>query len=145
MNKFKILVIEPRKEPSIKTVNNIENALVKIIGDNLKNIRLKNNIDLVYNDEGKINNLDFNRIITDDVLCGTFAIVGQYKDEWVSLTSKQIRFYKKRFQLKHDEPLLQFMRDNIKQSSDLLTFNLKGIEKFNKIVISDKKFKNMNL
>ena len=74
---MKILIIEPDKEPYIKTTNNINNTLIDIIGDNLKYIKLKNNIDLVYDDEAKLNNLDFNRIIKDDVICGTFAIVSQ--------------------------------------------------------------------
>ena len=131
---MKILIIEPDKEPYIKTTNNINNTLIDIIGDNLKYIKLKNNIDLVYDDEAKLNNLDFNRIIKDDVICGTFAIVSQYQDRWSSLSSKQIRYYKKRFQLRHDEGLPQFMRENIKHSSNLLSLRLDGIEKLNKII-----------
>ncbi len=139
---MKILIIEPDKEPYIKTTNNINNTLIDIIGDNLKYIKLKNNIDLVYDDEAKLNNLDFNRIIKDDVICGTFAIVSQYQDRWSSLSSKQIRYYKKRFQLRHDEGLLQFMRENIKHSSNLLSLRLDGIEKLNKIIVTDKEMKN---
>ncbi len=139
---MKILIIEPDKEPYIKTTNNINNTLIDIIGDNLKYIKLKNNIDLVYDDEAKLNNLDFNRIIKDDVICGTFAIVSQYQDRWSSLSSKQIRYYKKRFQLRHDEGLPQFMRENIKHSSNLLSLRLDGIEKLNKIIVTDKEMKN---
>ena len=108
----------------------------------MKYIKLKNNIDLVYDDEAKLNNLDFNRIIKDDVICGTFAIVSQYQDRWSSLSSKQIRYYKKRFQLRHDEGLPQFMRENIKHSSNLLSLRLDGIEKLNKIIVTDKEMKN---
>ena len=91
---MKILVIEPNKEPYIKKVNNIDNALIEILGDNLEYIKLKKHIDLVYDDEAKINDLDFNRVIKNDVVCGTFVIVAQYQDKWSSLSSKQIRYYK---------------------------------------------------
>lgn len=143
MSKNKILVVEPNKEPYIKTVQDIDKELINIIGDNLKYIKFKNNTNLVFDDEGKINDLEFNRIIKNDVICGTFIIVGEdrKKDEWVSLTSKQIRYYKKRFQLRYDKELIQFMKENIKQSSDLLTSDLKGIEKLNKIIVSDRKVK----
>lgn len=141
MNKFKILIIEPNKEPHSMKVTNIDNALIEIIGDNLKYIKLKKYIDLIYDDEAKLNNLDFNRIIKDDVICGVFAIVAQYQDEWTSLSSKQIRYYKKMFQLRHDEGLLQFMRENIKHSSNLLDLRLDGIEKLNKIIVTDKEMK----
>ncbi len=138
---MKILVIEPNKEPYIKKVNNIDNALIEILGDNLEYIKLKKHIDLVYDDEAKINDLDFNRVIKNDVVCGTFVIVAQYQDKWSSLSSKQIRYCKKRFQLKHYEGLLQFMRENIKHSSNLLNLRLDGIEKLNKIIVIDRKWK----
>lgn len=141
MSKFKILVIEPNKEPYIKTTSNVDKTLIELLGDNLKSIQLKKHIDLVYDDEAKLNNLAFNRIIKDDVICGTFAVVGQYKDEWTFLTSKQIRYYKKKYQLRHYAGLIQFMNENIKCSSDLLNQNLQGIEKLNKIIVTDRKWK----
>lgn len=141
MSKNKILIVEPNKEAYTKAVNNIENELVKIVGEELKYFKLKHNIDLIYNDEGKINNLPFNRVLKDDVICGSFVLVGQYHDKWVSLTSKQIRFYKKKFQLRHDEGILQFMKENIKHSSNLLNCRLVGIEKLNKIIVTDKETK----
>lgn len=143
MSKNKILVIEPNKEPYIKTVQDIDEELINIIGDNLKYIKSKNNTNLVFDDEGKINDLEFNRIIKNDVICGTFVMVGEdrKKDEWTSLTSKQIRYLKKRFQMRHDKALIQFMKEHIKQSSNLLKSNLKGIEKLNKMIVSDRKAK----
>ncbi len=140
---MKILVIEPNKEPYTKKVNNIDKALIEILGDNLKYIKLKKHIDLVYDDESKLNNLDFNRIIKDNVICGIFAIIAQYQDEWNSLSSKQIRYYKKRFQLRHCRGLLQFMKENIKHSSNLLNLRLDGIEKLNKIIVTDKEMKKL--
>lgn len=137
--KSKILIVEPSKEPYTKTVQDIEQALIEIVGE-LAYFTLKGRIDLVYNAEGKLNNLPFNRVIEDDVICGTFAIVGHFGDDWCSLTSKQIRFYKKLFQKRKDEGLIQFLNQEMKYSSNLLRCRLKGIGKLKNIIVSDRKF-----
>ena len=98
-------------------------------------------IDIDYNDDGKLNDLPFNRAIKDDVLCGKFVIVAHHKDKWISLTNKQIRFCKKKFQVRFDKPLIEFLSSELKHSSNLLNCNLKGIEKLNKMIVSDKKMK----
>ena len=76
----KILVVEPNKEPHTKTVADIETAVINIVGNELAYIPITKHIDIVYNDLGKTNNLQANRVITDDILCGTFVIVANYKD-----------------------------------------------------------------
>jgi len=138
--KSKILIVEPSKEPYTKTVHDIEQELIETVGEELDYFTLKSNIDLVYNAEGKINNLPFNRVIEDDVLCGTFAIVGLFQDDWRSLTSKQIRFYKKLFQIRHDEGLIQFLNQELKYSSNLLRCRLKGVGKLKNIIVTDREF-----
>lgn len=137
--KRKILIVEPNKEPYTKSVQDIEQALIEIIGE-LAYFTLKSKIDLVYNAEGKINNLPFNRVIADDVLCGTFAIVGHFGDDWCSLTSKQIRFYKKQFQTRKDEGVIEFLNMSLKSSSELLNFRLRGVGRLKNIIVSDRKF-----
>lgn len=137
--KNKILIVEPNKEPYTKSVQDIEKALVEIVGE-LAYFTLKGKIDLVYNAEGKLNNLPFNRVIEDDVICGTFAIIGHLGDDWCSLTSKQIRFYKKQFQKRKDEGLIQFLNMSLKCSSELLSFRLRGVGKLKNIIVSDRKF-----
>ena len=132
IGKNKILVVEPNKEPFVKTVQDIEKSIIEIVGTDLTYLRLSKKIDIVYNDEGKLNDLPFNRVIKDDVLCGTFVIVAHHKDKWISLTNKQIRFCKKKFQVRFDKPLIEFLSSELKHSSNLLKCNLKGIEKLNK-------------
>lgn len=137
--KSKLLIVEPNKEPYTKSVQDIEQALIEIIGE-LAYFTLKGKIDLVYNAEGKINNLPFNRVMEDDVLCGTFAIVGHFGDEWCSLTSKQIRFYKKQFQKRKDEGVIEFLNMSLKSSSELLNFRLRGVGRLKNFIVSDRKF-----
>lgn len=137
--KNKILIIEPNKEPYTKSVQDIEKALVEIVGE-LAYFTLKGKIDLVYNEEGKLNNLPFNRVIEDDVICGTFAIIGHLGDDWCSLTSKQIRFYKKQFQKRKDEGVIEFLNMSLKSSSELLNFRLRGVGRLKNFIVSDRKF-----
>lgn len=139
----KILVVKPNKEPYTKAVVDIETAVINIVGNELAYIPIKKHIDIVYNDLGKMNNLLPNRVITDDILCGTFAIVAHHKDTWGSLKSKQIRKYKKMFKLKNNKGIIEFCNMFIKNSRDLVKMNLKGVHKLKSFLVTDKEFKKM--
>ena len=95
MNKIKILVIEPKKEPVVKIIADEEKDILEIIGQEIGYIELEENVDLIYNDNAKIDNLDFNRVIKDDIICGTFVIAGNKNDDWCSLEDSKIQKYKK--------------------------------------------------
>lgn len=55
---------------------------------------------IVCNDEGKLIGLPPNRFLRDengqpyDVLCGTFFVIGVGREDFVSLTDKQVETYK---------------------------------------------------
>lgn len=129
MNKIRILVIEPNKEPyQLKVEHTLEN-LQKIVGGLIEFVELEHNVDLICNEEGKINKLPMNRIITNDVVCGTFFIAGHHKGKTISLSRKQIEKYKKEFRVDKDKWLIQFLTQNILDSSCLLNVSLYGVEK----------------
>lgn len=126
-NKIRILVVEPFKEPYIQEVNDNLEDLQNIVKGNIENLKLESNINLICNEYGKIKNLEFNRVIKDDVICGTFFIAAQ-EEKLTSLTKEQIQKYKKEFRLKNDEGIIELLRREVKYSSKLLKLNLKGIE-----------------
>lgn len=132
MNEIKILVIEPKKEPVVKIIADEEKDILKIIGQEIGYIELEENVDLIYNDNAKIDNLDFNRVIKDDIICGTFVIAGNKNDDWCSLEDSKIQKYKKIFALKNDIGIIEFFRDVVKESSKLLDLNLKNVERWRK-------------
>jgi len=102
MSKIKILVVEPNKEPyPLKIECTLEN-LQNIVGGQIEVVALEENIDLICNDKGKLLNLEMNRAIKNDIICGTFIISGQYKGEIVSLNDKQIEKYTEIFKLKNE-------------------------------------------
>lgn len=129
IEKIKVLIVDPTLDPYVKE---IENTLVKkqnIVGGLIEFIELEENVDLIYNDEGKIYNLPMNRIIKNDIICGTFIIAGQKNGETISLTDNQIRKYKSYFKLRNHTIPIALLKNKYKESSELLGLNLTGIEK----------------
>ncbi len=57
----------------------------------------KRDVDLICNEESKLLNLEINKIIKNDVICGNFIICGQENGKSISLTEKQIMKYKRYF------------------------------------------------
>lgn len=128
-NKIRILVIEPNKEPyQLKIEHKLEN-LQQVVGGLIEFVELEHNIDLICNEEGKIYNLEMNRVITNDVICGTFFIAGQHQGETISLSKQQITKYKKIFRLKNDKMVIELLKQRFENSYNLLNYNLTGVEK----------------
>ena len=132
-NKIRVIIVEPNKEPyTVKIKNTLEEEQT-IVGGIIEFSELEHNIDLIYNEESKILNLDFNRIIKNDVVCGTFIISGQKNGYSISLSRKQIQKYKKEFVLKKHKLAIDFLRRTLINSSNLLNLNLSGVEKLKKL------------
>ena len=98
-NKIRILVVEPNKEPYIKSIEHTLENLQKIVGGLVEFVELDEDVDLVCNEEGKILRLEMNRFIPNDIICGTFFLAGHKNGETISLTNEQIKKYKKYFSL----------------------------------------------
>lgn len=133
VEKIRVLIVDPTMDPYSTYIINTLEEKQKIIGGLVQFIELENNVDLICNDEGKLNNLPMNRIIKDDVVCGTFIIAGQRNGETISLNERQIRKYKKYFKLRNHTIPICILRNKYKNSSNLLSCNLRGIEKILKL------------
>lgn len=129
MEKIKILIIEQNRDPYVREIEHTLENLQKIVGGLIEFVELENGIDLIFNEEGKMLNLEMNRIIKNDIICGTFIIASQINGEYISLTDKQIKKYKKIFNLrKHTIPIV-VLRNKYKESSKLIKCDLTGVEK----------------
>lgn len=131
--KIKVLIVEPRKEPYVKEIDNILEEKQKIVGGLIEFVELEETVDLICNDEGKMNNLEMNRIITNDIICGTFIICGQKDGYSISLTDEKIEKYKKYFSLKVHSVPIELLKRQYRDSSNLLNYDLRGIEKLLKL------------
>lgn len=129
MNRIKVLIVEPIMDPNLKEIENTLESMQDIVGGLLQFIQIEDDVVIVCNEEGKSLNLEINKIIKDDVICGTFIILGQIEKECISLTDKQIVKYKRYFKEKYHTIPKALILNKYKQSSNLEKVNLKGIHK----------------
>lgn len=124
MNKIRILIVEPDKEPYKKKIPHTLKDMQKVVGGLIEIVELEYNVELICNEEGKIYNLPMNRAIQNDIVAGTFFIAGQHNGETISLSKKQIKRYKDIFKLNRDKDLIDMINKEVKNSSNLLNLNL---------------------
>lgn len=133
MEKIRVLIVEPIGEPKEEEIEHSLEKMQSIVGGLIEFVALEENVDLICNEEGKINNLPINRIVTNDVICGTFFITGHKNGDTISLTDKQIQKYKNYFKLRKHTIPIALIKNEYPESSDLLSYSLIGIQKLLKL------------
>lgn len=103
---IRIVYIEPKKAPVEKVIRYTLQSLQAEVGGLIDRVALTEDIDLVFNDEGKMMNLTPNRgiwpdaqgrfqdIIFGPILC---CRVNAAKGEYESLSDEEVRFCMERF------------------------------------------------
>ena len=90
-----VVVVEPNKQPYIKTIEHTLNAIQDIIGGTFEPVPITLDNQLTYiicNDEGKCIPLPANRPYKWDMIHGTFFVCGyDGREDLCSLTDKQIK------------------------------------------------------
>lgn len=95
---MKILIVEPNKEPYESLLDNKLEAMQSIVGGYIEIVKLDNDTALVCNEEGKLTELEGNRRVGQDVIAGTFFIVGDGNEgDFISLTDEQLSSYHQKF------------------------------------------------
>ena len=102
-NTIKVLKIEPGKMPYEKEmVNDLEGIQAEVEGM-FECVYLDNNCIAVVNEEGKLNGMELNRRIGNDIIAGPFFICGDSDDgEFISLTDEQMDVFASEFK---DDPV----------------------------------------
>ena len=129
-NFIKVLVVEPNKEPYIKEIESSLESLQDIVGGLIEYINLENNVDLICNEEGKINNLPFNRSIGNDIIAGTFIIAGVNlrNGETISIPKDKVNKYTKLFSLANHNNIINYLTAEFMDSSNLAYMKFVDIE-----------------
>lgn len=91
---MQVVLCEPRKDAIVTKIENELETMQNIVGGLIQVIYpFDDNVALVCNDEGKINNLPYNRRLLDrkgnllDIIAGTFFICSFDEEEnFISLT-----------------------------------------------------------
>jgi hypothetical protein len=102
--KIQVVIVEPEKEPYKTIIDNSLDVFQKIVCGYIEHAligRTKKGakISIHLNEEGKLDNLPFNRnVIGFDVLVGTFFITAfNLEGNYISLTDEECDHYIKRF------------------------------------------------
>ncbi len=114
MSKIRILVVEPSREPKQLNVEHTLENLQKLVGGLIEYVELDYNTDLVCNEEGKLLSLELNRKLGNDIVAGTFLIVGQHNGETISLSKKQIKKYREMFRLDNNKEI-EYLKSKLKK------------------------------
>lgn len=90
-NTIKVLKIEPGKEPYEKEIVNDLEGIQSEVQGLFECVYLEDNCIAVVNEEGKINGMELNRRIGNDIIAGPFFICSDSEDgEFISLSNEQI-------------------------------------------------------
>ena len=97
-NTLRVLRVEPGKMPEEKEIGADLKSLQAEVDGMIECVHMEDGSILVCNEEGKLNGMEMNRRLADDIICGPFFIVGDDGEgDFASLTDRQIMDYKERF------------------------------------------------
>ncbi len=97
-NKIRVLKIEPGKMPYEKEMVNDLEGIQAEVGGLFECVYLDDGCIAVVNEEGKLNGMELNRRIGNDIIAGPFFICGDSDDgEFISLTDEQMDVFTSEF------------------------------------------------
>lgn len=109
---MRILKVEPGKAPYEKEITNNLRSIQQEVEGLFQPIYYSEDVVLCCNDEGKLNGMEPNRRLGDDIICGPFFFVGDDQEGgFASLTDEQVAELSERFaepeQFTGEEPELE--------------------------------------
>ncbi len=106
MKEIRILRVEPGKNPEVIEIENTLEELQAQVGGDIQDVYpFEDEVCLICNEEGKIQNLPLNRLLRGpdgvpyDIIAGTFLISGLTEDDFGSLPDELIRKYTEMFRI----------------------------------------------
>ena len=95
---LKVVKVEVGEPPRVKEILNELAALQAEVGGLIECVYLEDGCLAIINEEGKINGMEPNRRIGNDIICGPFFLCGDTPDgEFTSLNEEQIQKYTQQF------------------------------------------------
>ncbi|HBR07625.1 MAG TPA: hypothetical protein DD735_01875 [Clostridiales bacterium] len=97
-DKLRVLRVEPGKIPEIKQIGSDLASLQAEVDGLIECVYMDDEVVLVCNEEGKLNGMEMNRRLGDDIICGPFFLVrDDGEGDFASLTDSQIEICQERF------------------------------------------------
>ena len=111
-NEIKVLLVPVGKEPTEITIQNELSALQNAVKGYIEYYPIASEINLIVNEEGKINGMEGNRLVGNEIICGDFLVVGDDgMGETISLTPAQMKLCKQQFKTPYE-----FTREQIEDN-----------------------------
>ncbi len=107
--KIKCLLVMPGSEVQLVRLPSNIKFIKAFIGENLLKIKLSENTILVANKDARIG--EFNRIVGENIILGTFLIFSIKNNRRVSMKKKDIRKYSNMFKLRRHQRKIELYRE----------------------------------
>ena len=115
---IRTLKVEPGKEPVAAMLSNNLSSLQSAVGGFIELVGIDENVCILCNEEGKLMGLEGNRRLGNDVLVGTFYVVGVNQEgDLTSLTEDQLQKFAQQF--KEPEVITQ---EEIRQATTFIFY-----------------------
>lgn len=126
MKKIKVLVVEPEKEAYVKKISNTLKSLNNEVYGKIEMTNIEDGVIIISNRTSKSEGLPFNRYMKNNIVCGTFLILGTCNGETVSLSEKMIEKYKEYFKLSKHKHIVENFKSRYSSSSELVRCGYTG-------------------
>lgn len=107
--KIKVLLVMPGKEVQIAKIPASIKYLKSFIGEELYRVKLNENTIIYADRNAKLD--EFNRILGENILLGTFLIVSIKNNRRVSMKKKDIRKFSNMFKLRKHQKKIDIYKD----------------------------------
>ncbi|MEF9920057.1 MAG: DUF3846 domain-containing protein [Erysipelotrichaceae bacterium] len=120
---IKVVIIPPNKRPFVTTIDNQLEELQRVVGGYIELVALDDELDLFINEEGRLINLEPNRMVGNDVLVGIFLIASHDEDRTTSLSEEQIEKVLERFSEAESQEYLNEQMEEINSSLEQFIYD----------------------
>lgn len=119
-NEIKALLVPVGNKPKEIAIKNELRALQEVVKGYIEYYPLSSGINIILNEEGKINGMEGNRLVGKEIICGDFLVVGDNgMGETISLTPAQIKLCKGHFKTP-----LEFTREQVEDNLVIRVINM---------------------
>ena len=106
------LLIPVHEEPKEIMLEDRLQEMQRLVGGYIEYFRLDDKTNAVLNEEGKINGMEGNRLVGNEIICGDFLVVGDNgTGETTSLTDEQVGKYMEFFKTP-----LEFTKEQVEEN-----------------------------
>jgi hypothetical protein len=123
--KVRALIVPVHQEPSEIMIENNFREMQKLVGGYIEYFQLDGKTNAVLNEEGKINGMEGNRLVGNEIICGDFLVVGDNgMGESASLTDEQVSKYMEVFKTP-----LEFTKEQVEENIHVTVMSFEDYEK----------------